>query len=72
MTDSFEVASPSVVVVGETVAGKSKDKQLGGCVQLVVTRKVDRSWLTYGGMEELGDAGCRGGKYTVVADRSGV
>lgn len=56
MTDSFEVASPSMVVVGEMVAGKSKgDKQLGGCVQLVVTRKVDRSWLTYGGMEELGE-----------------
>lgn len=47
MTDSFEVASPSVVVAGEMVAGKSKgDKQLGGCVQLVVTRKVDRSWLS--------------------------
>ena len=53
-----------MVVVGEMVAGKSKgDKQLGGYVQLVVTRKVDRSWLTYGGMEELGrDRGFRGGK----------
>lgn len=45
-----------MVVVGEMVAGKSKgDKQLGGGVQLVVTRKVDRSRLTYGGMEELGE-----------------
>lgn len=61
-----------MVVVGEMVAGRSKDKQLGGCVQLAGTRKGDRSWLTYGGMEELGDTGFRGGKYTVVADRRGV